>query len=152
MTMINEGNDIAPVASQASVRKMDSEHKAALARGRSEGRIVRRYLEALAAHNVGPGRKRTIDSVELQLTATKVEIDESKDALKRLQLTQQRIDLETELADMMARVDIHDSEVSFIDVAARYAARKGISYAAFRELGVPAEVLKRAKIKRGRVQ
>ncbi len=33
--------------------------------------------------------------------------------------------------------------------AAKYAERKGISYAAWRELGVPADVLKKAGISRG---
>ena len=38
---------------------MTDEHKAALAQGRSEGRAVRDYLDALRANKPKRGRKRT---------------------------------------------------------------------------------------------
>ena len=40
-------------------------------------------------------------------------------------------------------------EDEFVDAASGYSQRKGISYTAWRELGVPASVLKRAGIGRG---
>ena len=40
-------------------------------------------------------------------------------------------------------------EAAFVKAAAAYAKRKSISYAAWREVGVPADVLKRAGITRG---
>ena len=48
-------------------REMSDEHKAALAEGRTQGRAVRVYLEALAANKPKRGRKRTPDSVKRRL-------------------------------------------------------------------------------------
>ena len=46
---------------------MTDEHKAALERGRQEGRAVRDYLEALRASKPKRGRKRTPDSINARL-------------------------------------------------------------------------------------
>ena len=46
---------------------MSAEHKAALAKGREEGRIVRQYLEALESTKPRRGRKRTPDSIRKRL-------------------------------------------------------------------------------------
>ena len=46
---------------------MSSAHKAALARGREEGRAVRRYLEAIERNRPRRGRKRTPESVRKRL-------------------------------------------------------------------------------------
>ncbi len=43
---------------------MSAEHKAALAKGREEGRAVRRYLEALEEQRPRRGRKRTPESIK----------------------------------------------------------------------------------------
>ena len=48
---------------------MSDEHKAALARGRTEGKIVRDYLESLRANKPKRGRKRTADSINKRLDA-----------------------------------------------------------------------------------
>jgi uncharacterized protein YicC (UPF0701 family) len=126
---------------------MSKDHKEALAVGRAEGRSVRAYLEALDSSRPKRGRKRTKDSISARLDKLDAEVD-AADALKRLQLTQERLDLIEELAGMDAGVDISELEAEFTRVAKGYAARKGISYAAFRHIGVPAAVLKRAGITR----
>ena len=126
---------------------MSDEHKAALAEGRSQGRAVRAYLEAMETHKPKRGRKRTTDSITKRLEAIEQELQEA-DALKRLQLTQERINLQQELDSAGDTVDLDSLEREFIEVAKGYAARKGISYAAFRELGVPASTLKQAGISR----
>jgi hypothetical protein len=46
---------------------MSDAHKAALAEGRSQGRAVRTYLEALEAHKPKRGRKRTPESTKKRL-------------------------------------------------------------------------------------
>ena len=46
---------------------MTKEHKAALAQGRTEGRAVRDYLEALRSSKPKRGRKRTADSINKRL-------------------------------------------------------------------------------------
>ena len=128
---------------------MTSAHKAALAEGRKQGRAVRSYLEALDAHKPKRGRKRTPDTVAKRLAQVEVEF-ETADPLKKLQLTQERIDLERELTQMDDGNKLAELEQQFILVAKGYAKRKGISYAAFRELGVAASTLKQAGITRSR--
>jgi uncharacterized protein YicC (UPF0701 family) len=128
---------------------MSDEHKAALAEGRNQGRAVRRYLEALDAHRPKRGRKRTTESIQKRLARIETELA-SADPLKRLQLIQERLDLQDELEHANAKVDLTELETEFVRAAADYSARKGISYAAWRELGVEAAVLKRAGISRSR--
>lgn len=141
----------ATTLAQMAKTKMSDEHKAALAAGRRNGRIVRDYLEALESHKPKRGRKRTPESVQARLDKIDTLYD-GADALTRLQLAQERIDLTAEL-DVMAnktRVDLASLETAFIEVAAEYAAAKGISYAAFRQMGVPAAALKIAGVARSR--
>ena len=127
---------------------MTDEHKAALAEGRNQGRSVRRYLEALEHNRPKRGRKRTAESVQRDLTRTEEDIA-SADPLRRLELVQRRIDLQAELEKMGTTVDITALEAEFVAVAKPYAHRKGISYEAWREAGVPAATLKAAGIGRG---
>ena len=126
---------------------MSEEHKAALAEGRAQGRAVRRYLEALEAHKPKRGRKRTPESMRKQLDRIETEIP-SADPLKRLQLIQQRLDLQKDLAASEETVDLDALESEFVAAAKGYGERKGISYDAWRELGVPATTLKTAGISR----
>lgn len=126
---------------------MSDEHKAALAEGRNQGRAVRRYLEALEAHKPKRGRKRTSDSIQKRLGKIDGELA-GADPLQRLQLIQERIDLLAELETADSKVDLSELEQGFVDAAAAYSSRKGISYAAWRQLGVEAAVLKRAGISR----
>lgn len=134
---------------KASTKKpaMTAEHKHKLAEGREQGRIIRAYLEALEASRPKRGRKRTKDTVQKRLDKIEVEM-ETADVLKRLQLTQEEIDLEDELEALDNKTNIQELEAEFIRVAGAYAERKGITYAAFRQIGVPASVLKRAGITR----
>ena len=131
----------------AKKTEMTEEHKQALAVGRAEGRMVRAYLEALESSRPKRGRKRTKDSISRRLEKIEAEL-ESADPLKRLQLTQEQLDLTEELESMDRGVNLADLEDDFVKVARGYAERKGITYAAFRQIGVPAAVLKRAGISR----
>lgn len=135
------------MAAKKKTRKMSDEHKAALAEGRSQGRAVRLYLGALENNKPKRGRKRTAESVQKRLDRIAAEI-ESADPLKRLELTQEQLDLEDELAAGDSAVDIASLEESFIEAAAGYAARKGISYQAFRAVGVSPAVLRAAGVSR----
>jgi hypothetical protein len=127
---------------------MSDQHKAALAEGRNQGRAVRRYLEALELHRPKRGRKRTKESMERRLERIDQELA-TADPLKRLQLTQERLDLNAELDALGTKVDLSGLEADFVAAASGYSDRKGISYAAWRELGVEPSVLKRAGIGRG---
>jgi hypothetical protein len=128
-------------------RSMTDQHKAALAEGRAEGRAVKAYLEALDTNRPKRGRKRTPDSITKRLGVIESELADASPIL-RLQLIQERMDLGKELALLGTKIDMTDVESAFVKSAGTYASRKGISYAAWRELGVPADVLKRAGITR----
>ncbi len=127
---------------------MTDEHKAALERGRSEGRAVRDYLEALRSTKPRRGRRRTPDSIKQRLAAIEQAFAEAS-AIDELQLIQERRDLTNELASMGSTVDIAALENAFVAVAKAYGGRKGISYGSWREVGVPAATLSRAGIGRG---
>lgn len=127
---------------------MSDEHKAALAKGRMEGRIVRDYLEGLRATKPKRGRKRTADTVQNRLAAIEAEL-ESASPLDELLLVQERRDLQAELAAMTDVVDIDALEAAFVEVAKSYSASKSISYSSWRDVGVPAATLTRAGITRG---
>lgn len=132
----------------ASRREMTDEHKAALAEGRAQGRAVRAYLEALEAHKPKRGRKRTPESMRARLAAIETTLAEA-DPMTRLRLVQERLDLESAIEAAETTVDLSALEDGFVAAAAGYGQRKGISYAAWREVGVPASVLKRAGVSRG---
>lgn len=127
---------------------MSAEHKAALAQGRTQGRAVRVYLEALAANKPKRGRKRTPETITARLDRVDVELGDA-DPIRRLQLLQERIDLTHELETTEDRVDLTALEQDFVAAAKDYSERKGISYAAWREAGVAAATLKAAGISRG---
>ncbi len=128
---------------------MSDTHKAALAKGREEGRIVRQYLEALESAKPRRGRKRTPDSIRRRLAT----IDNSMptaDPLTKLHLVEEKQRLEAELSHSGDTVDLAALEKSFVKVAKPYSQRKGISYSAWRTVGVSASVLQQAKIPRTR--
>jgi len=94
---------------------------------------VRRYLEALCGWRD--------DDVERQLAELRDEIAVAR-GVERLMLVQRRLDLES--GGRGAR------EREFVRHAAGYSRRKGITWAAWRQIGVPAAVLRRAKVPQGR--
>jgi hypothetical protein len=126
---------------------MSLEHKQALARGREEGRAVRRYLEAVEHQRPRRGRRRTPESVRRRLEQVREQID-GAEPLSRLHLIQEEANLEAELARMGVAQDMAALEKAFIEVAKGYAERKGIGYDAWRSAGVPADVLHQAGITR----
>jgi hypothetical protein len=147
--LVFAGNMLCRMADSSPKRTpMSKEHKAALAEGREQGRAVRRYLEALEAHRPRRGRKRTPESMEKRLVKVEDELA-TADPLKRLHLIQERLDLQSALATNDAKVDLETLEKEFIEAAQPYSSRKGISYSAWRELGVPSNVLVKAGIARG---
>jgi hypothetical protein len=127
---------------------MTPEHKAAMERGRAEGRAVRDYLEAVRNSKPKRGRKRTADSINKRLHRIESDLADAS-AIDELRLVQERRDLQAELASMESAVDLAALEDAFVAVAAAYGERKGISYASWREVGVSAATLKRAGIGRG---
>ena len=127
---------------------MTDEHKAALERGRTQSRAVKAYL---AAMRLDRPRKssRTPESIEARLAEIPAEI-ESATPINELRLIQERLDLKAELERLSVpdNDDFEQLEAAFIEHAAGYADAKGISYAAWREIGVDSKVLRSAGIRR----
>jgi hypothetical protein len=128
---------------------MSDEHKEALARGRSQARAVKNYLRAIETERKR-GPKTSPDKLQARIDAANQQIEQEPDAAKRLELIQQRLDDEETLATLGDEPDVESLEDAFVDAAKGYSERKGISYTAWRELGVPAAVLRRAGVPRTR--
>ncbi len=128
-------------------RSMSDDHKAALAEGRALGRSVKSYLAALEANRPKRGRKRTVESIGARLETIEMLLA-GAETVTKVALIQERMDLTEELAGMQVTTDISDLEDAFVSAAKDYSESKGISYAAWREAGVSAAVLKRAGISR----
>jgi hypothetical protein len=133
----------------AKARGMTSAHKAALAQGRRESRAINKYLDALKAGKGKRGRKRTPSSIEARLSRIARTFGEAS-AMQQLELTQERMNLESEKSRLETRADLSALEKEFVAVAKGYAARRNISYSAFRSMGVSADVLTKAGVKRTR--
>ena len=116
---------------------------------KSEVAAIRDYLKALEQNAPQRGRKRTTESVGRQIATLEGELAGAS-ITKRLSLIQQRIDLEADLEALSqaASVDLTALEAGFATYAAAYGGRRGISYAAWREIGVSSATLKSAGIRR----
>ncbi|HPU38411.1 MAG TPA: hypothetical protein PLS63_02470 [Microthrixaceae bacterium] len=139
-------------ASKPKKRVVSDEHKAAMAAGRTESRAVKNYLEGLELTKPKRGRRRTEENVAARLEAVTDELDANPDPMTRLSLTQEQMNLTKELDGMQTSVDVDMEalEEAFVAAAADYSDRKGISYGAWRKIGVSAEVLKAAGVSRTR--
>ncbi len=135
------------MAKKGPKNPLSDQHKAAMAAGRTEGRAVREYLDALRANKPKRGRKRTSDSIKTRLAKIDDELITAS-ALDELRLIQERRNLTDELETMGAAVDMTALEADFVKVAKAYSQRQGISYATWRDVGVEAAVLKAAGIGR----
>lgn len=127
---------------------MSAEHKAALAQGRREGRAVKNYLEGLGSRR--PGRPVTPERLRDKIAAFEARIAAESDPLKALEMRQERLDAQAALDRAEATEDFAALEAAFVEHALSYSERKGISYSAWREAGVPADTLRRAGISRSR--
>ena len=137
------------MANKKTTKRMSDEHKAALAKGREQGRAVREYLAALNEEKK-PGRKVDPETLAQKITQVQEQIASEPDPAKRVEHIQKRLDLEAQQADASDAVDLEALEQGFVEAAKEYSDRKGITYSAWREAGVPAAVVKAAGIPRTR--
>lgn len=127
---------------------MGEEHKAALAKGKSEAAKVRKYLKALEAGQPGGAARAKV--LEQRIERLRDDIANEDNLLRRVKLIQKRFDTEDKLKDVDTSIDFDALEADFIGVVDSYSERNGISYHTWREVGVPARALKAAGIKRTR--
>ncbi len=122
--------------------------KGGAAANRAASTAVADYLESLEQHKPKRGRKRTEQSIRRELREAEAKLAAATPG-RRPGWAQRKVELEGELRSLASRDDHAEKERAFVGAAARYSEQKGISYAAWRELGVPADVLGKAGIRRG---
>jgi hypothetical protein len=108
---------------------------------RAETNAVAAYLTALRAPKV-PARSRA--NLEKRRTQIEQWIADESSPIREVELIQQRLDIDAQLAQIDQAARRPELEEAFVKVAASWAKRTGVSAAALREVGVPASVLKRA--------
>ncbi|HVV37752.1 MAG TPA: hypothetical protein VHC63_14165 [Acidimicrobiales bacterium] len=117
------------------------------ANAHDRARVVRRYLSALDAVRAGRSAAKTAESLHFRMHQIDTELL-SADPVRRLHLTQERIDLHAEYLRLTTGgTEMAELEKSFVRVARGYGDRHGISYSAWRQIGVDADVLASAGIK-----
>ncbi len=139
--------EMATKKSSPKTSTMSASHKNALANGRTEGRVIREYLEIVEAIKPKRGRRRTPESITKRLAVIATEL-KTADPVTKVRLIQERLNLRTELAGMKTKTEVGTAEARFIKVARSFSVRNEITYDAWREFGVTPAVLKRAGIER----
>ena len=122
---------------------MSMTHKKAPAEGRKQAKAVREYLTTLAKSS-RRGRPITKESLEERISRVEQRLAEEENPLKRLELVQDRLDLQRRLSQVEQAADISHLEAEFKKVVVDYSERKDIEWSAWREMGVPASVLREA--------
>lgn len=138
-----------PAKKSATTRVVSDSHKAAMAAGREASRAINSYLTALDEVRPKRGRKVSKEDVEKRLSTAREEAESAVGTAKLLAI-QLVEDLEGKLQALAnSAVDnLEELEAGFVATAKDYSDSKGISYATWRKVGVPAELLKRAGISR----
>lgn len=97
------------------------------------------------------GRRVSLEELQRRRDAAAAEAA-TTEGVAKLKATQTVRDLEERIAAAQAgeSVDLEALEADYIAVAAAYSTSHGIDYATWREVGVPAQVLKAAGIKQTR--
>ena len=127
---------------------MGEDHKAALAKGKREAAKVTRYLKALEVGQPGSAARAKV--LEKRIEQLRDAITNEDNLLRRVKLIQKRFDTEDKLKAVDTSIDFDALEADFIGVVVSYSERNQISYHTWREVGVPAKVLKASGIKRTR--
>lgn len=126
-------------------RTLTPEHLDALARGRHESAIVRRYLTLLESNRPRRGKKVSVNELKQRLATITSQLADC-DPTEKLNLIKKRKTLVAQIERLESSHELVEAEQAFVVVASEYAKRKGIDFDTFREVGVPTEVLKRAKV------
>lgn len=134
---------------KAPARKMSAAHKTALAEGRRMSSTVDVYLRAL---NTPKKRGRQVSAEALRKRLTDAQTrSRTSTGIDRVLAAQEVRDLRARLASPSGNnVDMKALETAFARVAKKFSAARGVTYGAWRDAGVPADVLKRAGITRTR--
>jgi hypothetical protein len=134
----------------AASRTMSAAHKRALAEGRTMSAAVDRYLVAVNTPK-RRGRKVTQATLEQRLAEARTRL-KSATGVEKVLAAQEIRDLEAKTARLNASggADVKALEAEFIRIAKRFGENRGVGYGAWRDAGVPADVLRRAGVTRTR--
>ena len=100
---------------------------------------VRHYLDALRTGGELRARYPSRRATERRLGELEVELPQAP-PMRQLHLVQER-------EDLLQRTQAFATEDAFVEVARTYSRRHGISFATWREMGVPVTVLRRAGLR-----
>jgi hypothetical protein len=133
-------------AKRSGQRTLSASHRRALAEGRTMSSTVDRYLAALNTPK-RRGRQVTKATLEQRLVDAKARF-RTATGLDKVLAAQEVRDLKARLARMRAdvAVDVKALESAFVKVAKKFGENRGIRYTAWRDAGVPADVLRRAGV------
>ena len=126
---------------------LSANHKDALAKGRTQGSIIRRYLDALEQQRPRRGRRRSPESTQRRIEAIQLRIERAN-SLEKVHLRQELLDRQAELNKLESTDRLSTLEADFIKVAREYSERKSISYPTWRASGISPSVLEKAGIER----
>lgn len=127
----------------ASQRTMSSQHREALKSGRNQTKAVRSYLEALETSRPRRGPRPNPTKMRERIAAIDAELADAA-PLERVNLHQERMDVERQLEALEQRGRLDELEQGFVDAAVEYSQRHGLSPEAWLAAGVPRDTLKRA--------
>jgi hypothetical protein len=111
---------------------------------RAETNAVAAYLTALKGPRASGSSKAKREGLMRRRAQIEQWIAEESSPIRQVELIQQRLDIDAQLAQLDQAARLPELEEAFVNVAASWAKRSGITAAALREAGVPASVLKRA--------
>jgi hypothetical protein len=111
---------------------------------RAETNAVAAYLTALKGPRPSAGSKAKREGLMRRRAQVEQWISEERSPIREVELIQQPLDIDTRLAQLDAAAKLPELEEAFVEVAASWAKRTGISAAALGEVGVPARVLAKA--------
>jgi hypothetical protein len=130
---------------------MTAAHKKALAQGREHSRIVDQYLRAISTPKQR-GRKVSEATLKQRLANAEARA-RSGVGLDRVLAAQEARDIQARLAARRnggQNSDTKALERAFIKIAKPFSDRRGLTYGAWRQAGVSAAVLAKARIPRTR--
>jgi len=133
-----------------AARRLSASHKRALAEGRTMSATVDRYLSAV---NTPKRRGRKVSKTALQSRLSDARVRaKSATGVDKVLAAQEVRNLQVRIAeiDTSSRNDIKSLEAAFVKIAKRFGENRGIGYGAWRDAGVPAVVLKKARVARTR--
>jgi len=115
---------------------------------RNETAKVETYLTALEAQQGKLARgRRTREWLESHVRDIDAKLPAAS-GVQRLGLIQDRLECEADLLSFAALDNFENLQQAFIKVAATYSERTGVSWQAWREVGVPVAVLNEAGVTR----